>query len=175
VQAAQLENGLWTTPKAARKAVRSHAMRDTARKRRLAAAEKHEGDGIESDLESIIVNMPQMLWVTKPNGYHHFYSQRWYDYTGLTREQSMGTGWRIPFHPEDMIETNKRWNSALATGNEYLTGDLYTFLILFRDLSDNVELEYRCRRYDGVWRLMLGRAIPLRDPKTGDIIRWFGK
>lgn len=54
-----------------------------------------------------------------------------------------------------MPETIKRWSHSLATGDEYST-------------------EYRCRRFDGAWRWMLGRALPLRDNKTGKIVKWFG-
>lgn len=34
--------------------------------------------------------------------------------------------------------------------------------------------EYRCKRFDGAWRWMLGRALPLREAKTGKITKWFG-
>lgn len=86
---------------------------------------------------------------------HDWFSRRWYDYTGLSVEQSIGLGWQNPFHPDDMPETLKRWSHSLETGDEY-------------------SVEYRCRRFDGAWRWMLGRALPLRDIKTGKIVKWFG-
>ena len=84
-----------------------------------------------------------------------WYSKRWYEYTGQSRTNSLGMGWQNPFHPDDMPETNKRWSHSLATGDEY-------------------SVEYRCRRHDGAWRWMLGRALPLRDNRTGTILKWFG-
>ena len=54
-----------------------------------------------------------------------------------------------------MAETLKRWEHSLKTGNEYVT-------------------EYRCKRKDGAWRWMLGRALPLRDQNSGEIIKWYG-
>ena len=99
--------------------------------------------------------MPQMMWTTKADGYHDYFSQRWYDYTGLTPQNSLGLGWKLPFHPDDMAETSRKWAHSLATGDTYNT-------------------EYRCQRYDGEWRWMLGRAMPLRDSKTGEILKWFG-
>jgi len=99
--------------------------------------------------------MPQMLWTTRADGFHDYFSQRWYDYTGLTPQNSLGLGWKLPFHEDDMPETGKRWAHSLATGETYNT-------------------EYRCRRFDGEWRWMLGRAMPLRDSKTGEILKWFG-
>lgn len=54
-----------------------------------------------------------------------------------------------------MTLVNKEWERSLATGRDYT-------------------VEYRCRRKDGVWRWMLGRALPLRDPKTNEILKWYG-
>lgn len=73
----------------------------------------------------------------------------------MSVRDSLGLGWQNPFHPDDMPETIKRWSHSLATGDEYCT-------------------EYRCRRFDGAWRWMLGRALPLKDNKTGTIVKWFG-
>lgn len=108
----------------------------------------------EKQFEYIANFMPVMVWTTTPNGLHDWFSQRWYDYTGLTEAQSLGEGWRLPFHPEDMVTTKDVWFNCLATGDEYNT-------------------EYRCQRYDGEWRWMLGRAIPFLDD-AGKIIKWFG-
>jgi PAS domain S-box-containing protein len=117
-----------------------------------AIAEKVEEN--EKQFEYIANFMPVMVWTTTPDGLHDWFSQRWYDYTGLTETQSLGEGWKLPFHPEDMVTTKDTWFNCLATGDEYNT-------------------EYRCQRYDGEWRWMLGRAIPFLDD-SGKIIKWFG-
>lgn len=109
----------------------------------------------EEQFRLICDTMPQMLWTTRPDGFHDYFSQRWYDYTGLNPGNSLGLGWKLPFHDDDMPKSARRWAHSLATGDEYIT-------------------EYRCRRYDGVWRWMLGRALPLRDPKSGKILKWYG-
>ena len=36
--------------------------------------------------------LPQIVWVTRSDGYHIYFNQRWYEYTGLTPEQSIGFG-----------------------------------------------------------------------------------
>lgn len=108
----------------------------------------------EKQFEYIANFMPVMVWTTTPSGMHDWFSQRWYDYTGLTVDQSLGEGWRLPFHPDDMMATADRWHHSLATGDEYRT-------------------EYRCQRYDGEWRWMLGRALPFYDD-SGRIVKWFG-
>lgn len=108
----------------------------------------------ERQFEYIANFMPPMVWTTTPDGMHDWFSQRWYDYTGLTVEESLGEGWRLPFHPDDMTATAARWKHSLATGDEYNT-------------------EYRCRRHDGEWRWMLGRAVPFYDD-DGNTVKWFG-
>ncbi|KAF1912413.1 hypothetical protein BDU57DRAFT_458502 [Ampelomyces quisqualis] len=108
----------------------------------------------EKQFEYIANFMPVMVWTTTPDGLHDWFSQRWYDYTGLTEEQSLGEGWRLPFHPDDMTATKHRWFNSLKTGDEYNT-------------------EYRCQRFDGEWRWMLGRALPFYDD-DGHIVKWFG-
>ena len=105
--------------------------------------------------QTICESLAQLVWVTDPAGYHEWYNQQWYDYTGATKEQCVGVGWAGAFHPDDMPETSKRWSHSLRTGELYTT-------------------EYRCRRHDGQWRWFLGRALPVRDPVTGAITKWFG-
>ncbi|KAF6818148.1 histidine kinase hhk6p [Colletotrichum sojae] len=109
----------------------------------------------EERFKLICDTMPQLVWTTRPDGYHDFFNTRWYTYTGLTPEESLGLGWKHPFHPDDMAETAKRWKHSLETGDPYVT-------------------EYRCRSKTGEWRWMLGRALPLKNKETGEIEKWFG-
>ncbi|KAK1993824.1 hsp90-like protein [Colletotrichum falcatum] len=109
----------------------------------------------EERFKLICDTMPQLVWTTRADGYHDFFNTRWYTYTGLTPEESLGLGWKHPFHPDDMPETTKRWKHSLETGDPYVT-------------------EYRCRSKAGEWRWMLGRALPLRNKETGEIEKWFG-
>lgn len=110
----------------------------------------------EERFRLICDSMPQLVWTATPEGYHDFFNSRWYSYTGLSEDHSLGGGWRNPFHPDDMAETEKRWKQSLKTGEPYMT-------------------EYRCRNKDGDWRWFLGRALPLRNKETGEIEKWFGK
>ncbi|MFE8595611.1 PAS domain-containing sensor histidine kinase [Archangium violaceum] len=98
--------------------------------------------------------LPQIVWTSRPDGVQDYLNRRWYEYTGLDPEESRGNGWKQAFHSEDMAEAEKRWRHSLLTGEPF-------------------EIEYRCRRLDGVWRWFLGRAIPMHDAQ-GRIVRWFG-
>lgn len=99
--------------------------------------------------------MPQIFWITQPDGYHEYYNQRWYDYTGTKPGDSHGEGWQNPLHPDDVERTVVVWQESLRTGTPY-------------------DIEYRFRRAsDGEYRWHIGRAMPLRD-KDGRILKWFG-
>jgi PAS domain S-box-containing protein len=106
------------------------------------------------DFQFVTDFMPQMIWVTRPDGFHYYYNKQWYDYTGLTYGETQGEGWNAVFHPDDQERAWKLWRHSLATGAPY-------------------EIEYRCRRYDGAYRWVLGRALPLKDD-AGNILKWFG-
>src|ERR1700760_1273208 len=81
-------------------------------------------------------------------------SQRWVALTGLTKEESLGTGWIRALHPDDLPTTLKAWQEALRTGNP-------------------LDIEYRLNCRDGVFCWMRARAAPRRDD-DGKIIRWYG-
>ncbi|NMT64815.1 sensor domain-containing protein [Marinobacter orientalis] len=108
----------------------------------------------EAEFRTLVETMPQIVWVTRPDGWHIDFNQHWLDYTGLTVEESLGHGWNPPFHPDDRGRAAERWLQATNSGKPY-------------------EIEYRLRRRDGVYHWMLGRALPMRDAE-GNIVKWFG-
>ncbi len=118
---------------------------------------------------SIIEAIPQMVWSTRPDGYHDFYNRRWYEFTGMREGATDGEGWNGMFHPDDRERAWTRWRVSLATGAPY-------------------EIEYRLRHHDGAYRWVLGRALPIYQDtadsvasdsgaagsKPGRIVRWIG-
>jgi len=108
----------------------------------------------EKQFQEISNFIPQMIWRTTPDGDHDYFSDRWYSYTGLSEEDSLGPHWINAFHPDDLEVAKPRWAHSLATGAHYRT-------------------EYRCRSAAGEWRWMLGHAVPMRDD-AGKIVKWFG-
>ncbi|HWJ25967.1 MAG TPA: ATP-binding protein, partial [Flavisolibacter sp.] len=98
--------------------------------------------------------MPQIVWATREDGYHDFYNKQWYDYTGLSFDQTKDAGWTLLLHPDDYERTISRWHHSLKTGKPY-------------------EIEYRLRRHDNIYRWFLARAIPLIDDNS-HIVKWFG-
>ncbi|WP_051676777.1 PAS domain S-box protein [Sphingomonas astaxanthinifaciens] len=108
----------------------------------------------ESELRLRLNAIPQMVWSTLPDGYHDFYNDRWYEFTGAPAGTTDGEGWNGMFHPDDQPLAWQRWAHSLATGEPY-------------------EIEYRLRHHSGAYRWVLGRALPVHD-ESGTIVRWMG-
>ena len=122
------------------------------------AAERARGAAALSQSEAkfrIITDaMPQMVWSALPDGYHDYYNEQWYRYTGMPPGSTNGTGWNDVFHPDDRARAWDAWRDCLASGKVY-------------------EIQYRLRHHSGVYRWVLGRALPVRD-HFGGITRWMG-
>jgi PAS domain S-box-containing protein len=84
-----------------------------------------------------------------------FVNRHWQEYTGLSTERTVGSGWREAVPPEDLERHVEKWRASLATG----------------ELFEN-EVRYR-RAADGQDRWFLARAVPLRDER-GKILKWYG-
>ncbi|KAL3419676.1 histidine kinase hhk6p [Phlyctema vagabunda] len=104
--------------------------------------------------ETICSLMPHMVWTTRPDGYVDWFSKRWYDFTGMTAEESVGSGYQSAIHQDDMDHVLRHLGKGLSEGVE-------------------CEVELRYRRKDGVYRWMLARASPLRDSE-GKLLKWYG-
>jgi PAS domain S-box-containing protein len=98
--------------------------------------------------------LPQMVWSTRPDGFHDYYNARWYEFTGTMHGSTHGDGWVDMFHVDDRDVAFAKWQHSIATGENY-------------------EIEYRVRHHSGEYRWTLGRALPVRD-ETGQILRWIG-
>ena len=132
-------------------------VREVAERARTASERLRNADALaasEAKFRSIANAMPQMVWSTLPDGFHDYYNERWYDFTGVVPGDTDGEGWADMFHPEDREEAWARWSRSLVTGDTY-------------------EVQYRLRHRSGAYRWVLGRALPVRD-EAGRIIRWMG-
>jgi diguanylate cyclase (GGDEF)-like protein/PAS domain S-box-containing protein len=98
--------------------------------------------------------LPQIVWMTRADGWNIYFNQQWVDYTGLTLEESYGHGWNIPFHPDDQKRAWDAWQFATQTDSTY-------------------SLECRLRRADGIYRWWLVRGVALHDT-NGKVVNWFG-
>ncbi|MFD1611088.1 PAS domain S-box protein [Sphingomonas tabacisoli] len=108
----------------------------------------------EAKFRAITDSIDQMIWSTTPDGYHDYFNQRWYDYTGVPEGSTDGEAWNGVFHPDDQERTWAVWRHSLTTGEPY-------------------HIEYRLRHHSGQYRWVLGRALPVRNA-AGEIVRWYG-
>jgi len=120
------------------------------RKRAEEAAQK-----IEKELRDVIETIPVMAFTTLPDGSNAFANRRWREYTGLSLDDTAGSGWQSVVHPEDVERHVEKWRATVATGEPF-------------------EDEARFRRSDGEYRWFLVRAVALRDDH-GNILKWYGK
>ena len=109
----------------------------------------------EEKFRETIESIPAMAFVSLPNGYRTFVNKGWVEYTGITLEQSLGSGWHAAIHPEDLKGVLGEWEAALASGKP-----MY------------YEARYR-RAEDGQYRWFVVRVVPQRD-KRGKVVKWFG-
>lgn len=98
--------------------------------------------------------VPLIVWTAQPNGELDYYNQRWFDYTGMSLEETKGWGWQPVLHPDDLQKCIDTWVNSIQTGEPY-------------------EIEYRFKSKDGTYRWHLGRALPVRN-NDEDIVSWVG-
>ena len=108
----------------------------------------------ESKLRQVIDTIPALAWCMLPDGSIEFLNRRWHEYTGLSPEESHGSGWQVAIHPEDRAPLVEQCKEQLRSG-------------------EPGEMEARLRRHDGVFRWFLMRVEALRE-ETGKIVRWYG-
>jgi len=107
----------------------------------------------EERLRTIADRVPQLIWTNDAHARANYFNRRWYDYSGLTPEESYGRGWEAIVHPDDAASSTEKWRRAVEKGEVF-------------------DVEYRLRRKDGAYRWFIGRNVPLR--KNGEVISWFG-
>lgn len=95
----------------------------------------------------------EILFVTTADG-RAVEMPAWQELTGQTSEEIAEFGWLAALHPDDIAETNARWQRALATQTPFRTN-------------------YRIRDRDGRYRWFQARGAPVRD-SDGSLREWIG-
>jgi len=93
-------------------------------------------------------------WTTNSEGEIIEDIPSWRKYTGQSSEEIQGWGWSKAIHPDDVEHTIRALKGAINTKSKY-------------------EVEYRMRRFDGVYRNFLARSAPVFND-DGSIMEWVG-
>src|ERR1700738_1702312 len=124
----------------------------------------------EQRFRLVVDTTPAMINSCRPDGYLDYVNKGWLDYFGFSLETALdradvmkmsppskadmyGSEWQPVIHPEDLPGFTDHWKSMLVSGKPG-------------------EREARVRRFDGVYRWHLFRAVPLCD-ETGKPVKWY--
>jgi PAS domain S-box-containing protein len=108
----------------------------------------------EAQFRTLANSIPQLAWMADPDGSILWYSDRWYEYTGLSKEETNGSTWKSRVAPENKNAVLETWDASIGAGEPF-------------------EMEFRLRGADGVYRWFLTQVTPIRD-SSGAIKHWFG-
>jgi PAS domain S-box-containing protein len=134
--------------------------RDITEALRLAAeatrrdAERRLLEESELRFRTMADSLPQIVWTATPEGRNTYINQRWVDYTGVSREETLGLGWEPLAHPDDRPRVWEEWHKSVQS-----------------DLP--LSIECRLRRADGAYHWFLVRGVSLHDA-SGRVTDWFG-
>jgi hypothetical protein len=96
----------------------------------------------------------QLGWITNADGEVAEDIPAWRRFTGQSYEEVKGFGWVKALHPDDLEHAVRIWEKAVATKSAY-------------------EVDYRVRRYDGVYRYFHARGVPVFND-DGIVREWVG-
>jgi PAS domain S-box-containing protein len=104
--------------------------------------------------QSLAANSRVMIWTAGPNKLCNWVNRAWLDFTGRTIEQELGNGWAEGVHPDDLSTCLSTYTTAFDYRREF-------------------SMEYRLRRYDGVYRWVLDIGGPYFSD-DGKFLGYFG-
>ena len=93
------------------------------------------------DLRLLVDAIQALSWSSRPDGSLEFISQRWREYTGLSSDELLPSGWKATVHPEDLPLLQK-WETSSGLKPS--------------------GCEVRLRRSDGLFRWFVRRSTETR-------------
>ncbi|MEG4089045.1 PAS domain S-box protein [Microcoleus sp. Pol12B4] len=108
----------------------------------------------EERFRSLMEASAQIIWICNADGEMASEQPTWSAFTGQTFDDYKGGGGINAIHPDDRSSMTTVWSTAVANRSFY-------------------EIEFRMRRYDGEYRYMSCRGVPILNA-DGSIREWVG-
>lgn len=108
----------------------------------------------EAEFRSLANSIPQMAWMADSQGRRYWYNRRWYEFTGLRPDESLGLGWYLAYPPDERSTVVARQAAKVKQGKSW-------------------EEVVRLRGRSGEYSWFLARATPLHG-EDGAIRGWVG-
>ena len=108
----------------------------------------------ERQFRTLANTIPQLAWMADAEGRIFWYNQRWFEFTGLTPEQSQGLDWRQILHEQHADRVLESMQRSWQNGTPW-------------------EDTFPIRNGNGEFCWFLSRAVPIRDSED-NVARWFG-
>ncbi|MEG3900082.1 MULTISPECIES: PAS domain S-box protein [unclassified Microcoleus] len=109
----------------------------------------------EERFRSLMEASAQIIWICNADGEMAIEQPTWSAFTGQTFDDYKGGGGINAIHPDDRSSMVTAWSTAVA------------------NRSSLYEVEFRMRRYDGEYRYMSCRGVPILNA-DGSIREWVG-
>jgi PAS domain S-box-containing protein len=105
--------------------------------------------------QSIAEALPHIVWTATAEGDLDYANGRWFEYTGMTADETEIFGWEAVLHADDLGSAVAAWENSKQNGVRF-------------------ESEHRLKRAsDGLYRWHAARAVPFHDA-TGALTQWYG-
>ncbi|MEG4326460.1 PAS domain S-box protein, partial [Microcoleus sp. herbarium5] len=108
----------------------------------------------EERFRSLTETTAQIIWICNADGEMAIEQPTWSAFTGEAFDNYKGWGWLDTIHPDDRSYIATAWSTAVANRSFY-------------------EAEFRMRRYDGEYRYISCRGVPILNA-DGSIREWIG-
>lgn len=99
----------------------------------------------EQRFRTMANSAPVLIWTAGTDGACTFFNDRWLQFTGRSMAEQLGDGWVEGVHPDDLERCLRVYGSAFAARRTFA-------------------MEYRLRRFDGEYRMMMDEGAPRFEP-----------
>jgi len=93
---------------------------------------------------TVLEEFPTLIWRSGLDGRLDYFNKTWLGFTGRSLQEELGQGWLDGVHPEDVQRVVTTYRRAFQARKAF-------------------EIEFRLRRYDGVYRWVMDNGRPFFD------------